>query len=594
MQVSADHRLLTFTWFSLNLHCCHSPAGSLEGVREQSMMGKSVGNIVSFTTYFSLFFSALKAFFVYRMQRMKWRHDVPNDSRTHWSHVLDTSIRNAFSFFSQISKQFYRRLEWTVRWERVAHLTQHFAITARCTENGSSVSLTSHCLTAAVFPSGSLAAVILHNEPIHGALKINRGPQTREHEGQTQYQSGCTGWYRSLAAIRPVRFPLNISLPRFYPPLPPSHHRRRQVRARALRAPVHRLAAERTRSGQGLPVRQRRHVRPRRVPQLPQEPLQHGGLRHQQGAAAAQRPDVHQHAGPHALQRWVRRRKPSALALVRCVEVLFLVLSCCCCFWPLPVYHYQLKIHFSSQVNREEMEPSLTVSLYGTEGEAENLELKLWVGLGFFGEASRFRNVPSTSFLVTWQEGKNCEQQDALIPAGDREAHRRPPDVEIQMGRDQRLVDVQHAEDGFLLVVRRLGRRQHGGAQDPHPSRRDAAEVRYLLRGDKYPPGIAPFQGRLSHLSTFSDRMVFCVKDPHVQSLTHELTFVRCKDAWRTNKRNPKRWVQPDLQSSLQFVSIITKHFSSPASVQNNSGEPLTSEEPSVNAPPPISALRII
>ena len=45
----------------------------------------------------------------------------------------------------------------------------------------------------------------------------------------------------------------------------------------------------------------------------------------------------------------------------------------------LTVYHYQLKIHFSSKVNRSEMEPSLTVSLYGTNDEAENLELKLWV-----------------------------------------------------------------------------------------------------------------------------------------------------------------------------------------------------------------------
>ncbi|CAG07963.1 unnamed protein product [Tetraodon nigroviridis] len=44
---------------------------------------------------------------------------------------------------------------------------------------------------------------------------------------------------------------------------------------------------------------------------------------------------------------------------------------------PFRVYHYQLKIHFSSKVNRSEMEPSLTVSLYGTNGEAENLELKL-------------------------------------------------------------------------------------------------------------------------------------------------------------------------------------------------------------------------
>lgn len=118
-------------------------------------------------------------------------------------------------------------------------------------------------------------------------------------------------------------------------PLPPyqsssSHHRRRQVRARALGAPVHRLAAERARGSQGLPLRQRRHVRPRHVSQLPQEPLQHGGLRHQQGAAAAQRPDVHQHAGPHALQRWVRRRSPFGLGVAWCVQVPSLVLSCCC------------------------------------------------------------------------------------------------------------------------------------------------------------------------------------------------------------------------------------------------------------------------
>ncbi|KAJ0065170.1 hypothetical protein NL108_005657, partial [Boleophthalmus pectinirostris] len=44
---------------------------------------------------------------------------------------------------------------------------------------------------------------------------------------------------------------------------------------------------------------------------------------------------------------------------------------------PFRVYHYQLKVHFSSKVNRSEMESSLTVSLYGTKGEAENLEVKL-------------------------------------------------------------------------------------------------------------------------------------------------------------------------------------------------------------------------
>uniref|UniRef100_A0A8C7CCF7 triacylglycerol lipase n=1 Tax=Oncorhynchus kisutch TaxID=8019 RepID=A0A8C7CCF7_ONCKI len=44
---------------------------------------------------------------------------------------------------------------------------------------------------------------------------------------------------------------------------------------------------------------------------------------------------------------------------------------------PFRVYHYQLKIHFSSKVDRSEMEPSLTVSLIGTKGEVEDLKLTL-------------------------------------------------------------------------------------------------------------------------------------------------------------------------------------------------------------------------
>lgn len=43
----------------------------------------------------------------------------------------------------------------------------------------------------------------------------------------------------------------------------------------------------------------------------------------------------------------------------------------------LLVYHYQLKIHFSSKVNGSEMDPPLTVSLHGTKGDAENLPLNV-------------------------------------------------------------------------------------------------------------------------------------------------------------------------------------------------------------------------
>ncbi|KAJ8372909.1 hypothetical protein AAFF_G00275590 [Aldrovandia affinis] len=42
---------------------------------------------------------------------------------------------------------------------------------------------------------------------------------------------------------------------------------------------------------------------------------------------------------------------------------------------PFRVYHYQLKIHFWAKENRTHMEPTLTVSLYGSRGDAEGLQL---------------------------------------------------------------------------------------------------------------------------------------------------------------------------------------------------------------------------
>jgi len=40
----------------------------------------------------------------------------------------------------------------------------------------------------------------------------------------------------------------------------------------------------------------------------------------------------------------------------------------------------------------------------------------------------------------------------------------------------------------------------------------------------------------------FFFRVVFCVKDHEAQKLTQEVTFVKCKNTWRTNpKKTPKR-----------------------------------------------------
>lgn len=41
------------------------------------------------------------------------------------------------------------------------------------------------------------------------------------------------------------------------------------------------------------------------------------------------------------------------------------------------VFHYQLKIKFLGKINHLEIDPALTISLYGTNGEAEDLKLSM-------------------------------------------------------------------------------------------------------------------------------------------------------------------------------------------------------------------------
>uniref|UniRef100_A0A4W3KAI6 Hepatic triacylglycerol lipase n=1 Tax=Callorhinchus milii TaxID=7868 RepID=A0A4W3KAI6_CALMI len=45
---------------------------------------------------------------------------------------------------------------------------------------------------------------------------------------------------------------------------------------------------------------------------------------------------------------------------------------------PFKVYHYQFKIRFINQIEHRKLEPSLTVSLYGTKGDSENLPVRLF------------------------------------------------------------------------------------------------------------------------------------------------------------------------------------------------------------------------
>uniref|UniRef100_A0A8C5EJQ7 triacylglycerol lipase n=1 Tax=Gouania willdenowi TaxID=441366 RepID=A0A8C5EJQ7_GOUWI len=153
---------------------------------------------------------------------------------------------------------------------------------------------------------------------------------------------------------------------------------------------------------------------------------------------------------------------------------------------PFRVYHYQLKIHFSSKLNISEMEPSLTVSLYGTKAEAENMELKL---------NDKIMTNKTHSFLL-----------------------------------------VTEKDIGDLLMLKFKWEKTNGWS---------AANMLKMVSswwtGDSDGANMEVHKIRIRAGET-QQKMVFCVKDSDTPNLKHEVTFVKCKDAWRTNsKRAPRR-----------------------------------------------------
>lgn len=140
---------------------------------------------------------------------------------------------------------------------------------------------------------------------------------------------------------------------------------------------VHRLTAARAGGQPGVPLRQPGHVPARHLPLLPQEPLQRHGLRRGRRPPGAQCYYVHQNTGVHALQRYsMGSSAPSGG-----VHQLPCLYPCWMLFFSLlwTVYHYQLKIHFSSNLNCSGMEPAVAVSLHGASGDAKDLHLNMWV-----------------------------------------------------------------------------------------------------------------------------------------------------------------------------------------------------------------------
>uniref|UniRef100_A0A3P9MBU8 triacylglycerol lipase n=1 Tax=Oryzias latipes TaxID=8090 RepID=A0A3P9MBU8_ORYLA len=150
---------------------------------------------------------------------------------------------------------------------------------------------------------------------------------------------------------------------------------------------------------------------------------------------------------------------------------------------PFRVYHYQLKIHFSSKVNTSDVQPSLSVSLYGTKGDAEDLELRL--------EERLVTNKTHSFLLVTEKD------------IGD-----------LLMLKFKWEEPSTWTASSLLKMVSSWWSGDSNGGMEVHKIRIRAGETQ--------------------------KRMVFCVKDP--QGFSQEVTFVKCKDAWRMNRKKTERF----------------------------------------------------
>ncbi|XP_041695627.1 lipoprotein lipase [Coregonus clupeaformis] len=148
---------------------------------------------------------------------------------------------------------------------------------------------------------------------------------------------------------------------------------------------------------------------------------------------------------------------------------------------PFRVYHYQVKIHFSSKVNRSEMEPSLTVSLIGTKGEVEDLKLTL---------KEKITTNKTHSFLLV---------------------------AEKDIG-DLLMVKFKWEESTSWSASFMLNMVSSWWSGDNAESEVEVHKIRIRV-------------------GETQKKMVFCIKDPHALSLQQEVTFVKCKDEWRKSSK---------------------------------------------------------
>ncbi|KAJ8277379.1 hypothetical protein GJAV_G00074530 [Gymnothorax javanicus] len=150
---------------------------------------------------------------------------------------------------------------------------------------------------------------------------------------------------------------------------------------------------------------------------------------------------------------------------------------------PFRVYHYQLKMHFSSKVNLSEMEPSLTVSLYGTKGDAEELQLNL---------KEKISTNKTHSFLL-----------------------------------------VTEKDIGELLMMKFKWEESSGWSSSSL-----LQMVSSWWYGDSSASsGVEVHKIRVKVGET-QKKAVFCIKSPQALNSAQEVTFVKCMDNWKSHSKS--------------------------------------------------------
>ncbi|XP_051551024.1 lipoprotein lipase [Myxocyprinus asiaticus] len=151
---------------------------------------------------------------------------------------------------------------------------------------------------------------------------------------------------------------------------------------------------------------------------------------------------------------------------------------------PFRVFHYQLKMNFLAKMNQPEMEPALTVSLYGTNGEVEDLQLNL---------QKKITTNKTHSFLV-----------------------------------------VTEKDIGDLLMVK---------FKWEDSSSWSVSSLLSMLSswwyGDSESSGVQVQKIRVRAGET-QKKFVLCLKDPQTASLAQDVVFVKCTEPWRSSSKRPK------------------------------------------------------